>query len=384
MRAFKLFCCACLLALAMPVALAQRVEGDRASAEGQYATEVVVRNQSEAERNNGFSRALLKVLSNVSGERNPIARPGVADEIRNAKDYVTSFDFRQDEGVSTTGAPTFKTMLVVRFNPAKVTDLVARTGMSSWPEPRPKPVLWLAIDDGSGPRLVGLAQANAARPVLDRAKGRGYRLGLPTGSASEQVMAGSIWRSDVAAVARASAAYDPPMQLVGKLYRTGASWRGDWVFVDKGKVLARSSTSNADARVAMAGGADIAADALIRKYARPGKPVPKQNSNEVADFTIQLVGINSSEDYLRAMAWLESQPQVKRVVPVDATADGMHLRISVAGGGAGLATLAANGGVMVPEAAPASTSVPDNSGDGKKPAVDTDKTPPLPTVYRVR
>ncbi len=383
MRAFKLFCCACLLALAMP-ALAQRVEGDRAVAEGQYATEVPVRNQSEAERNNGFSRALLKVLTNLSGERNPIARPGVADEVRNAKAYVASFDFRQDEGVSTTGAPSFKTMLVVRFNPAKVTELVGKTGMASWPEPRPKPVLWLAIDDGSGPRLVGLAQANAARPVLDRAKARGYRLGLPSGNASEQVMAGSIWRSDVAAVARASAAYDPPMQLVGKLYRAGTAWRGDWIFVDKGKVLARSSTSNADARTAMAGGADIAADALIRKYARPGKPIPKQNSNEVSDFTIQLVGIGSSEDYLRAMAWLESQPQIKRVVPVDATADGMHLRISVAGGGAGLATIAANGGVVVPEAVPAPAADANANGD-KKPSTDVDKTPaPVPTIYRVR
>ncbi len=383
MRAFKLFCCACLLALAMPV-LAQRVEGDRAVAEGQYATEVPVRNQSETERNNGFSRALLKVLTNLSGERNPIARPGVADEVRNAKAYVTSFDFRQDEGVSTTGAPSFKTMLVVRFNPAKVNELVGKTGMASWPEPRPKPVLWLAIDDGSGPRLVGLAQANAARPVLDRAKVRGYRLGLPTGNASEQVMAGSIWRSDVAAVARASAAYDPPMQLVGKLYRTGPTWRGDWIFVDKGKVLARSSTSSADARTAMAGGADIAADALIRKYARPGKPVPKQPSNEVSDFTIQLVGINSSEDYLRAMAWLESQPQIKRVVPVDATADGLHLRISVAGGGAGLATIAANGGVVVPEAVPV-PAVDANAGGDKKPPTDADKTPaPVPTIYRVR
>lgn len=382
MRAFKLFCCACLLALAMP-ALAQRVEGDRATAEGQYATEVPVRNQSEVERNNGFARALLKVLSNLSGERNPIARPGVADELRNAKAYVNGFDFRQDEGVSSTGAPTFRTMLVVRFNPAKVNELVGKTGLSSWPEPRPKPVLWLAIDDGSGPRLVGLAQANAARPVLDRAKVRGYRLGLPSGNASEQVMAGSIWRSDVAAIARASASYDPPMQLVGKLYRTGASWRGDWIFVDRGKVLARSSTSNADARAAMAGGADIAADALIRKYARPGKPIPKQSSGDVSDFTIQLAGINSSEDYLRAMTWLESQAQVKRVVPLDATAEGMHLRISVAGGGAGLAALVSAGGVLVPEGVPESPA--NDVDDGKKPAVDADKVPaPVPTTYRVR
>ena len=66
-----------------------------------------------------------------------------------------------------TGAPTFGTTLVVRFDEEKVDDLVDTLGLPVWPQPRPKPVLWLAIDDGSGPRLVGLTQVNAARPALE-------------------------------------------------------------------------------------------------------------------------------------------------------------------------------------------------------------------------
>ena len=122
--------------------------------------------------------------------------------------------------------------------------------------PRPTPVRWRGIDDGKGPRLVGLSQANAARSALNRAKERGYALGLPAGNAAEQAAVGAIWRGDSASVARASLRYSPPMQLIGKVYRSDAGWKGDWTFVDNGKVLSTWSTTDTDARRVIATGAD--------------------------------------------------------------------------------------------------------------------------------
>ncbi len=333
-------------------AMAQRVEGDRAVANGPYSAEVPVNNQTAGQRSNGFARGLLKVITNLTGDRNPIARPGVGPALRAASTYVDGYDYRQDDGTSANGTPTFTTTLVIRFNQKKVDDLVSSSGFAVWPTPRPKPVLWLAIDDGSGPRLVGLAQNGAARPVLDHAKERGYRLGLPTGTAAELPMAGAIWRGDVAAISRASSAYSPPMQLVGKLYRAGAGWKADWIFVDKGRVLSRSSTANADARRAMAGGADVAADALIRKYARPGKPVaPAAPAVPKASVvTITLLGVHGTPDYLRAINYLDDVAGVKRVVPVSASPDSLVLQVTVDGGGDALAKTLADGNVLVQEA----------------------------------
>ena len=183
------------------LAHAQRVEGDRAAASGAYEAEVTVRSQAEAERNGGFSRALAVVLGKVTGDRGAAQRPGVRDELGKAKDYVAGYDYRQDEGVSATGAPSFQTTLVVRFKRDDVDQLVQMLGLPSWPQPRPKPVLWLAINDGSGPRLVGLGQVNAAKAILDQAKSRGFALGLPGGNAAEQAAVGAIWRGDSAAIA---------------------------------------------------------------------------------------------------------------------------------------------------------------------------------------
>ena len=146
------------------LAWAQRVEGDRPQAQGPYQAEVTVQGQAELQRKGGFSRALGQVLQRITGDRGVTQRPGVAQELRNAGDYVDGYDYRQDEGVSpVTGAPTYDTTLVVRFDQDKVDTLIAALGLPVWSEPRPKPVLWLAIDDGRGPRLVGLAQASAAR-----------------------------------------------------------------------------------------------------------------------------------------------------------------------------------------------------------------------------
>ncbi|MDQ2702340.1 MAG: DUF2066 domain-containing protein, partial [Pseudomonadota bacterium] len=157
------------LLLAMPgSARAQRVEGDRAAAQGLYQAEVQVRSQAEDERNRGFARALGQVLAKLSGDRGVAERPGIPEEMRRAARHVDTYDYRQDEGRSpTTGAPIYTTTLIVRFEQASIDDIVAALGVPVWPQPRPKPVLWLAIDDGSGPRLVDVGSADAARSALD-------------------------------------------------------------------------------------------------------------------------------------------------------------------------------------------------------------------------
>ena len=319
-----------LLFLAAP-AMAQRVEGDRAQARGAYQAEVSVRGQGEGERKAGFSRALAEVLAKLTGDRGVASRPGVEDALRQAERYVDGFDYRQDEGMSaTTGAPTYGTTLIVRFEPAAVDDFIGALGLPVWPQPRPKPVLWLAIDDGSGPRLVGVAQADAARSVLDRALERGYRLGLPGGSAAEQAAVGAIWRGDAAAIARLSARYSPPMQLVGKLYRSGGGWAADWIFVDHGRVLDRWTSQDRNARRAMAAGADGAADALARRYAK-AEPI-----GEPGRYRVAFTGLEDARDYMRLVAWLRDAPVVQDATPLLASPGRLELELQLATGMPGL------------------------------------------------
>ena len=346
---------ACLWLLACVPAMAQRVEGDRAAASGAYEAEVAVRNQTDGERNGAFGRALAQVLANATGDRGAAQQPGVRDELGKAKGYVASYDYRQDEGVSATGAPSFQTTLVVRFKRDDVDGLIQMLGLPSWPTPRPKPVPWLGIDDGTGPRLVALAQVNAARAVLDQAKQRGYALGLPSGSAAEQAAVGAIWRGDTAAIASLSKRYSPPMQLIGKLQRGAGGWVADWTFVDKGKVLSSWQTKHADARRAMAGGADGAADALFKRYAKAGSGGPAGN------YRVRILGVDSADDYMRLSGYLAGVSIVKRVRPVLALPGELQLDLELATGVSGFARLVDRGEVL----STVSTGSDDTDDDGK-------------------
>ena len=344
MRATIRWTWAAMLVLAMGTAQAQRVEGSRAAAQGAYEAEVSVRSQSAAERNTGFSRGLIQVLTKLTGENAPQQRPDVGAEVRNAKDYVASYDYRQDEGISpTTGAPTYGTTLIVRFKPAKVDELAAQIGVVAWPNPRPKPVLWLALDDGSGPRLVALPQASVARTALDRAKALGVGLGLPKGSAAEQAIVGAIWRGDTGAVARLSKTYVPAMQLIGKVQRAGSGWKADWVFVDNGRVTARDTNAGADARRVIASGADVANNALIRKYVRRVPPKPVVRAQTVS---LTFSGIDNAQDYLRLIGYLERHPQIGRIVPQSATPATVTFALELKEGQAEFRRAAAREGVV--------------------------------------
>jgi len=340
---------------------AQRVEGDRAAASGAYEAEVAVRNQAEAERNAGFGRALAVVLGKVTGDRGAAQRPGVRDELGNAKTYVAGYDYRQDEGMAANGAPTFQTTLVVRFQRDDVDQLIQMLGLPSWPQPRPKPVLWLAINDGSGPRLVSLAQVNAARAILDAAKSRGFALGLPGGNAAEQAAVGAIWRGDTAAIAGLSRKYSPPMQLIGKLQRSGGGWVADWTFVDKGKTLSSWQTTHADARRAMAGGAEGAADALFKRYAKAGSGGP------AGIYRVRILDVDSADDYLRLIGYLDGVAIVKRVRPVLALPGELQLDLELATGVSGFARLVERGDVL---------SVVSAGGDGDQQADGKDGDAP--------
>jgi len=329
------------LALASFSAGAQRTEGDRVKAEGVYSTEISVNGQGEAERRVGFARALVQVLAKLTGDTRVTARPGVGAEIRKAGGMVKGYDYRQDRGVGPSGAPSFKTTLVVRFDEEEVDSLVTTLGLSIWPQPRPKPVLWLAIDDGSGPRLVGLSRAEAARATLDRALERGYALGLPAGNASEQALVGSIWRGDTAAVARASQRYDPPMQLIGKLYRKVGGWSADWAFLDRGRVLATWSESGASPRQVLATGADGAANALVKRYAKAAEAAGPPGA-----YTVTFAGIDSADDYVRLSGYLQGLAVVRELTPVRATPQGVAFELQLISGLPGFQRMVERDGVL--------------------------------------
>ena len=189
---------------------AQRVEGDRARAEGIYATEVPGQRP-------GRGRAQFRLRPRAgAGAGQALRRPrrGLA-----ARASARSCARPRPTSRATTTARTRAWARPARRASApRWWSASTRRRSTSWPRP------WASRSGRSrGPsRCCGwrsttaaarawsaCRRSNAARPALNRATERGYKLGLPTGNAAEQAAVGAIWRGDSAAVARASAALQP-------------------------------------------------------------------------------------------------------------------------------------------------------------------------------
>ena len=106
-------------------------------------------------------------------------------------------------------------------------------------------------------------------------------------------------------------------------------------------MLNRWQTSSADARRAMAGGADGTADALYRRYARAG------SGGAGGTFRVQIAGLRDADDYLRVAGYLGGISIVRRIAPVTATPDQLDLDLELSTGMANFTRYVGRGSVLV-------------------------------------
>ncbi len=330
----------CLLLAVSLLALGAVARADDASL---YEGSVMVNSQGPGERAGAVQRALVQVIVKVTGQRNAASLPQVHGLLAEAGKLVQESRYSA-ESETINGAPIYRQRLVAKFDRSAVDALIAGSGLPVWPAPRAPVVLWLVIDDGHGARMVGTAHVNAVKSLTDRAAERGLNIVLPTATPVESqiaLLASGIGPAQ--AVVLPSAAYGP-QQLVGKLVRTAGGWSAQWVLLDGGGELNRWSETNPDARLAMANAADGAADALARKYAKVTAGGP------AGTFTIEIDGLRSGDDYVRAMGYLEGLGIVRKIVLVDTVEDRLRMQLDLTTGIEGFRSVVGVSQVLEPEA----------------------------------
>jgi len=314
-----------------------------------YEGEVVVPSQADAERRAALPRALAQVFVKLTGDARADQDPLLGSRLADAGRLLQRYRYRQDV-VPEAGGARVRLFLLARFDPAGVDALLADAGRAVWPTPRPAPLLWLAIDDGRGPRLVANAQAAAVSALTTRARNRGLRVAFPLLDLEDQraIAVEDVWNGRHEATVAASGRYQAPVQLVGRMQRSGSSWDARWTLLDGGQVLHAWNASDPDPVVVLAAGADGAADALTARYAVPA------TAGEPGRYPVLLVGLGSAEDYLRAVTHLRELGVVRSVRVVSASGGQARLELDMGTGPEGLARMLASARVLeVVEASPA-------------------------------
>ena len=90
----------------------------------------------------------------------------------------------------------------------------------------------------------------------------------------------------------------------------------------------------------MVGGADGAADALFKRYARAGSGGPS------GTYRVRILGVDSADDYMRLAGYLDDLSIVRQVRPVLALPGELQLDLELATGISSFARLVDRGGVL--------------------------------------
>jgi len=296
-----------------------------------YSTTVELLSQGEAARDAAYARALVQVVNQLTGRTDAGGNPVIRGALANAPKWVQSSNANQTasdtEGNTLVGgAPVLKASMRVSFDPNPVDSLIAAAGYRYWTGERPKPMLWLTIDDGRGPRLVTSQQLNVIKSLADRGLERGIRFLVPQGSAADQAAVPAIQNLDGKALDSINARYRNTTMLVGKVYRSVSGWSAWWLLWQDGAELSRWPVTEADARKVIASGADRTAEYFAK---RDSSVLDAGRSGVVR---MEISGINALTDYVRAIGFLQTHASV-RAVDVDVAMPGkLVLRVDLRSG----------------------------------------------------
>ena len=304
-----------------------------------YRGEAVMDTIGDNAKRIATAKALGQVIIKLTG--NPAANGNVVIRraMPTAASLVAETTTRQD-GDTASGMPVYKNVLSVSFDPEAVDSLIGAAGLKYWTGARPKPILWLVIDDGRGPRLVTSQQLSVVKPLAVRGLERGIRFFLPTGNSVEQAATNSVWTLNAAALQPLTARYQNNTQVVGKVYRSVSGWSAQWVMTQDGAEVARWVDTKADPRQVIASGADGAADAIAKRDA------VYLNTGVAGKYRIDVVGVNESQDFIRLMGYLQQMAIVRRVQVIQATPELLRLELDMNVGMKGFYTLIGSGGTL--------------------------------------
>ena len=287
-----------------------------------YTVELPVSSQESRERQMALARGLAQVLTRLTGRLQFDGLPVVSQGLANAEALLATADYtEQVDGAG--GVAGYAQLLRATFQPGAVDALVAAAGLPVWPAERSTPLLWLVIDDGRGPRLVGGQQINVVRPLAQRGREIGLRVLLPAGDPREAQAISALQGGDLATAARLGARYGQAAHLIGYMRRAPEGWQADWWLGVDGNALANWQFVDASPQRVIASGADRAVEALAQREARPAEAV------EPETIEVWVGGVDGQDEWLRLASLLQGSPLVREHAVQAVNGDRVALRLSL-------------------------------------------------------
>ena len=234
-----------------------------------YNVEIPVTDQSTRTRNAAFDDGLAEVLIRASGNH------AVLDHIQisSASTYVQQFLYKEidvaagDEAGAGEDAARYR--LLIRYNPARIIELLRANAQPVWSEHRNETVIWLAVRDSANRYILRRDDQSALKTSVELAASRrALPIVWPTYDSKDRQLLtyADVWAAFAGPLKTASARYSDGPVVVGQLGWDGSRWSGEWtLYVEQST---RSwMLANADYNALVSQAMDLVSDEIGSHYA---------------------------------------------------------------------------------------------------------------------
>lgn len=289
--------------------------------EGLYGQEIVVQNQSEAERERAYRDAFAQVIVKVTGERRWLEHPQIRQAMQRASTYVAEVSYR---------TVMLEGLVDVRFDQRLVDDLLNRADIPVWDRNRASVLLWVTVQGVDGRRtMLGSSTEHALlTQVRDFANERGVPVLIPLLDLTDRrmVTVNQGWALDTAALRDVGERYGADSVLAGRLLITPANEVvGLWQFVFRDQVHVFDHVDNSvDTYM------DLPLDTVTTRLAEHFGLVLSEFEQE-DEVVLRIEGVTSLASHTALMRYLGSLSVVRDVNVSALRADTIELTVQLAG-----------------------------------------------------
>ncbi len=197
--------------------------------------EVPVQDESPGQLLEGARAGLLQVLARVSGSVNAAWGDMVRDALRNPAAYYYQYSYEStDRTLVVNGEEAPAKMLKLHFEPSAIAGLLRDAGMPIWGSNRPGVLLWIAVSDEQGRRILGEMDAGLlARSLVEQARKRGLPILFPILDLEDRsrVSTAEVWGVFLGRIEMASERYSPDVMMTARvLQEADGRWSGSWAY----------------------------------------------------------------------------------------------------------------------------------------------------------
>lgn len=333
MNRVRFFIASVLFLLAFRTATADQVSN-------LYEAEVAVASQGAEERQEALRAAFEVVLTKVSGYGAVILQPALGEALAAPDRYVQQFLYREPAVPGQTGLSFW-----ARFDSAAVNALLRRHQLPVWGAVRPATLLWLAVEERGQRRLVGANDPGmVAAKVAARADRRGLPVHFPLLDLQDlrRIRPADVWGDFRDVIQTASERYNAQAILSGALLRDGDRYRARFTLYQGIRALRWEHVGSLDEVIAAS--MDRATDEIAIGY--------NEAAGTASVVTVQVRSVQSLEDYVRAMDYLDAVSGVSRVELLAVSGDRVVYRLTLQGAAHSLVQAIGLGDTLSPDSEP--------------------------------